>query len=72
MPNDSNTQRVVNYAVIKNDNGNSQLSEARSQLHTKVAVSRHVVETNRRTIGDILNDLEYDRQMWAVIYGINR
>ena len=63
------TQHVIDYAVIKNDNGHLQLSEARSKLHTEVAVSRHIVESNRRTVGDILNDLQYDRQMWAIIYG---
>jgi hypothetical protein len=56
-------------AVIRDDIGILRLRQCQPKISCQRATSQHVIATNRKTIGDILNKLKFNNHPRDVVRG---
>jgi hypothetical protein len=65
----SNVTDTIRRAVIRDAVGRYRLRQCRPKTHIQTAVSQHVRDSNRKTVGDILNRLVYNRLLRDIVLG---
>ena len=63
----SNVASTVLRSVIRDEIGHLRVRQCMSKLHEKRVASRHVIEFNAKTKGDILNKLQYANLLRSIV-----
>lgn len=66
-PKQSNLQRTIDKAVVRNDTGNLIVRQCKPQLHEKRVQTRSTQEFNGKTVGDILSRLQENKRLYKMI-----
>lgn len=69
MPQTNNTLRVVVNCPVRIQNGRMVFRQCRPKLRTEHANTQNSIEFNRKTVGDVLCRLEYNRQLLLITRG---
>ena len=64
---DSNVATTILRSVIRDEVGHYKLRQCRPVTHYKKPVSQHILATNRKTTGDILNKLHYNNHLRSIV-----
>jgi hypothetical protein len=69
VPKQSNVGRTADIAPVRLENGRMVIRQCRANLHEEQATSRNITEFNRKTVGDILERLQKNRQIYTIVRG---
>ena len=69
MPQKNKTFRVCTNTPVRNQNGRWLFRQCRPKLRTIQPITQNRLTDNRKTVGDVLGRLEYNRRLYNIVRG---